>query len=71
MKHNMGNIDRIVRVLIAAVIAVLYFTSTITGTLAYVLLAIGGIFLLTSLIGSCPLYSLVGINSCPLKKSSK
>jgi len=67
MKHNMGNADRIVRVLIAAVIAVLYYTNIITGTLAYILLAVAGIFVLTSLIGSCPLYSLFGINSCSAK----
>ena len=47
----MGNADRIIRVLIAAIIAVLYITNTVTGTLAYVLLALGGIFLLTSLVG--------------------
>lgn len=69
MKHNMGNIDRIVRVLIAVLIAVLFFTNTITGTMGYVFLVIGGIFLLTSLVGSCPLYSLVGVNTCSLKKT--
>jgi Na+/phosphate symporter len=71
MKHNMGNIDRIVRVLIAVAIAVLYFTNTITGTLGYVLLAVGGIFLLTSLVSSCPLYSIFGINTCPVKKANQ
>jgi uncharacterized membrane protein YccC len=69
MKHNMGNIDRIVRILIAVVIAVLYFTNTITGTLGYVLLAVGGVFLFTSLVGSRPLYSLVGMNTCSTKKA--
>lgn len=68
MKHNMGNADRIIRVLIAVVIAVLYFTNTISGTLGYVLLGVGGIFLLTSLIGSCPLYSLFRLNSCKTKR---
>jgi hypothetical protein len=68
MKKNMGNADRTIRVLVAALIAVLYFTNTITGTLGYVLLAVGGIFLLTSFIGSCPLYSIFGINSCSAKK---
>ena len=68
MKHNMGNADRIVRLLIAVVIATLYFTNTITGTLSYILLGVGSIFLLTSLIGSCPLYSLFGLNSCKAKR---
>ena len=71
MKKNMGNADRIIRVLIAAVIAILFINNTITGTLAYVLLGIAGIFVLTSLVGSCPLYSLFGINSCPVKKVDK
>jgi Na+/phosphate symporter len=70
MKHNMGNTDRIIRILVAAIIAVLYFTNTITGTFGYILLGLGGIFILTSLAGSCPLYSLFGINSCPVKKES-
>jgi Protein of unknown function (DUF2892) len=68
MKNNMGNTDRIIRVLAAAVIAVLFINNTVTGVLAYVLLAVGGIFLLTSLVGSCPLYSLFGINTCRVKK---
>jgi hypothetical protein len=70
MKKNMGNTDRIIRVILAAVIAVLYFTNVITGTLAYVLLALGGIFLLTSLIGFCPLYVPFGLNTCARKKTT-
>jgi len=68
MKNNMGNADRIIRILAAGVIAVLFINNTITGVLAYVLLAVGAIFLLTSLVGSCPLYSLFGINTCRVKK---
>lgn len=67
MKKNMGNADRIIRVLIAAVIAVLFFTNVITGTLAYVLLALAAIFLLTSLAGTCPLYLPFGLNTCARK----
>ncbi len=69
MKQNLGNADRFIRVLVAAVIAVLYFTNTISGTFAYILVAAGGIFLLTSLAGTCPLYSLVGVNTCSIKKT--
>lgn len=68
MKNNMGNTDRIIRLIVAAVIAVLFINNTITGVLAYVLLAVGAIFLLTSLVGSCPLYSVFGINTCRVKK---
>lgn len=68
MKANMGGIDRIVRSLIAAVIAVLFFMNIISGTLGIVLLVFAGVFLLTSLISFCPLYTLIGLNTCPAKK---
>ncbi len=68
MKKNMGNTDRIIRTLIAVVVAVLYFTNTITGTFGIVLLVLAGVFLLTSLVSFCPLYTLVGLNTCPAKK---
>lgn len=68
MKKNMGNIDRVVRLIIAAIVAVLFFTNVISGTLGYVLLGLAGIFFLTSLISFCPLYTLVGMNTCPAKK---
>lgn len=70
MKNNMGNTDRIIRVVIAAVIAILFINNIITGVLAYVLLVVGVIFLLTSLVGSCPLYSFLGINTCRFKKTN-
>ena len=63
MKMNLGNTDRVIRMILALVIAILYFTNVISGTLAYVLLALAGIFLLTSFFGRCLLYSLFGINT--------
>lgn len=68
MKKNMGIADRVIRFLIAAAIAVLYFTNIITGTLGIVLLVLGAIFLITSFISFCPLYTLVGLSTCPSKK---
>ena len=56
MKKNMGLTDKVVRILIAICIAVLYLTDYISGTLAIVLLAIGVIFIITSFISFCPLY---------------
>ena len=56
MKKNMGSIDKLVRVLVAAVIAVLYFTNQITGTVALILGIVAVVFLLTRAIGFCPLY---------------
>lgn len=59
----MGLIDRVIRVLIAVVIVVLYFTNVISGTLGVVLLVLSGVFILTSLISYCPLYSPIGLNT--------
>lgn len=64
MKKNMGSADRAVRVLLAVVMAVLYFTNTVGGTLGLVLLILAVVFLLTSLISFCPLYTLIGVNTC-------
>ena len=63
MKKNMGTIDKVIRILVAVVIAVLYFVHVLSGTLAIVLLVLAGIFILTSFISFCPLYTLVGINT--------
>lgn len=68
MKKNVGLVDKIIRILIAAVITVLYFTNVISGTLGIVLLVLGGVFVLTSAIGFCPLYLPFGIKTCPTKK---
>lgn len=64
MKANMGNVDRVLRAIIAAVIAILFFTHVIEGTVGIVLLAVAGIFLATSLIRFCPLYVPFGISTC-------
>jgi len=68
MKKNIGTADKIFRVLIAAIIIVLYLTGTITGTLGLVLLVLAGTFVLTSLISFCPLYAPFGIRTCPTKE---
>ena len=66
MKKNMGILDRAIRIIIALVIAGLYFTKTepVTGTVGIVLLVVGAVFLLTSVISFCPLYTVLGINTC-------
>lgn len=69
MKKNMGSPDKLIRVLIAVVIAVLYYLGKIEGTLAIVLLAFAIILLITSLVSFCPLYTLFGMNTC--KKEEK
>ncbi|PZX94728.1 DUF2892 domain-containing protein [Flavobacterium aquariorum] len=63
MKKNMGATDKLIRSIIGIIIAILYYSGIITGTLAIVLLAFAIIFLLTSFISFCPLYTLLGINT--------
>lgn len=64
MKKNMGTVDRVVRLVIAAIIAVLYFTGQISGTLAIVLGIVAIAFLVTSAIGWCPIYVPFKISTC-------
>lgn len=63
MKRNMSNIDRIIRVVVAALFAYLYFSEIVPGTLGIVLVVLGAVFLLTSVIAFCPLYPLFKINT--------
>jgi len=67
MKKNMGVVDRVIRILIAVVIAVLYFTHAISGTLAVILLIFAGVLVVTSLIGICPLYLPLGLSTSKKK----
>ena len=64
MKKNMGMADRAIRILVAVIVSVLYFTGTVTGTLGVVLLAVGAIFLLTSVVSFCPIYAIFGAKTC-------
>jgi len=57
MKANMGSADRIVRIILAVVMAVLYFQGIVAGTLGIVLVVAAVIFALTSIISFCPLYA--------------
>jgi Protein of unknown function (DUF2892) len=68
MIKNMGGTDKAIRLVLAAIVAILYFTGTISGTLAIILGVFAIIFALTSLVSFCPLYTLVGINTCSVKK---
>ena len=64
MTRNMGFIDRTVRTLVAVSIIGISYTGIISGTLAIILFIVSAIFLLTSIFGFCPLYSLLQINTC-------
>jgi len=65
----MGSADRMIRIVVAIILAALYFTGTVNGTLGIVLLVIAGVFTLTSVISFCPLYSIVGLSTCPIQKN--
>ena len=66
---NMGSADRILRVVVALIVGILFFTEVITGTLAIVLLIVAGVFLLTSLVSTCPLYLPFGIKTFKRKST--
>jgi hypothetical protein len=63
MKKNMGTVDKVIRILVAVVVVILYFTNVISGTLAIILLALSAIFVVTSILGICPLYMPLGIST--------
>jgi hypothetical protein len=68
MKKNMGTTDKAIRVLVAIGISLLYYFNIIEGTLAYVLMGLSIVFVLTSFISFCPLYKPFGISTCKIKK---
>ncbi|SHH78094.1 YgaP family membrane protein [Flavobacterium johnsoniae] len=63
MKKNMGTTDKVIRILVAVVIGILYFTNAISGTLAIILGILAAVFVLTSFISFCPLYLPFGITT--------
>ena len=65
MKKNLGIIDRVIRILIAGVVTVLYFKGIISGTLGIILLILAGVFVLTSFLSFCPIYWTLGLSSRP------
>jgi fatty acid desaturase len=63
MKKNMGFTDKIVRIVVALIIAALYYMDVLTGTLGLVLLVLAGVFVLTSVFSICPLYLPFGLRT--------
>lgn len=63
MKKNVGNRDKIIRIILAIVLAVLYFANVVTGVLGIILLILAGVLLVTSFISFCPLYTIFGIKT--------
>lgn len=64
----MGSADKIIRLIAAVIIAILFFTGVVEGTLGIILLIVAGILVLTSLVGYCGAYTLLGISTCKKKK---
>ena len=69
MKKNMGTVDRSIRFLIALVLIGVYFSGIVTGTWGIVTLVLAAIMALTSMVSSCPLYSVLGFNTASKAKS--
>jgi hypothetical protein len=67
MKKNMGGLDKGLRILVAIVFVYFFYSGIVSGTLGCVLLAFAGVFVLTSLVSFCPLYTILGINTCKTK----
>jgi Protein of unknown function (DUF2892) len=69
MKKNMGSLDRTIRLIVAVVLAYLYYNGTISGTLGIVAVVVAAVFTLTSFVSFCPIYTLVGLNTCPVGRN--
>ena len=67
MKKNVGSIDKIVRLLLAAVFIILFFTHVVVGIFGYILLALAAILILTSLFSFCPIWMIFGVKTCKTK----
>jgi len=68
MKKNVGNLDKVLRVVLALLIGYLYYSGVISGTLGIVLIVFGGVLVLTSLVSFCPIYAPFGIKTCKIKQ---
>ena len=68
MNKNMGTADRAIRLILAVIVGALFYTGVISGTLGIVLLVLAGVFILTSLVSFCPLYTIFGLRTCPLEE---
>ena len=64
MTKNMGSIDKGIRLFVAVMLVALYFSGTVTGSLGILALVVAGIFTFTSMLGFCPLYTVIGIKTC-------
>lgn len=64
----MGSADKIIRIILAVVLAILSYTGVVSGTLGIVAMVLAAVFVLTSVISFCPLYAIFGMSTCPVEK---
>ena len=69
MSHNVGGVERGIRIAIGLVLLGVAFTHVLTGTIAIVAYVVGGVALLTGLVGYCPAWTVFGINTCGMKEA--
>jgi hypothetical protein len=67
MPNNIGTIDRVLRILVAVSFTILFFLNIISGSIAIILLIVAAALIITSIIGFCPLYSPLKINTSKKK----
>ena len=67
MKKNVGSIDKIIRLILAALLIILFFTNVVAGVLGYIFLALAAILIVTSLFSFCPIWMLFGVKTCKTK----
>jgi len=68
MNKNIGKIDKIIRIIAAVIISMVYMIGIVPEPFSFILLALGGILLITAIIDFCPLYSILNINSAKKSK---
>ncbi|HBH06592.1 MAG TPA: DUF2892 domain-containing protein [Flavobacteriales bacterium] len=71
MTKNEGTLDRIVRVIIGASLAILFFAGILSGALGYTAVILGTVLLITGITGFCGIYTLFGINTCSIDGNKK
>ena len=64
----MGKTDKLIRIILALIAIGLYYFKVVDGVLGYVILALSFVFILTSIISFCPLYTIFGLKTCKIKK---
>lgn len=66
-KENVGKLDKAIRIVVAFILSALYITQTLTGFLGILALIIGGVLIVTAIVGTCPIYKALGKNTCKIK----